>query len=375
MKFIKLSLVATIAISSAIAGGDITSTQSTVATSAISNDDCNTTTTINGKLTAYYYTDDSIDLFDKDGSQLGLGATLDITHKFNTNISINFSAVGYVNAMKKPNAFYMEGSKNGAFFNVANITLNYADTTLIAGRQLLDTPMLGSFDWLLSLGAFEAYTISNNSFKDITLVASYVRTMRDNNTGDDFNELDGDNWTLGAVYDDKTILANLWYYNIDAANYTQVYLDAGYNFGSFAAAAQYVMTDYDVGNDSNLFAIKATTTLGGFDFLVAYSNVSDRVAGFVGRDTIYTSSWNTFASTSEGDAFKVEASTNYDGLSATASYAYYEYAQGSDEGHEFDLILGYEFSKTIDANLVFTNTDYGIGDTINALEIYTNYKF
>jgi len=377
MKLTKLSLIATFAISSAIAGGDIAPVQSDVTTPTISSDDCNANTTINGKLTGYYYTDDSIDLFDGDSSQLGFAATLDVTHKFNANIAMNFSAIGYVNTMKKPNAFYMEGSKNGAFINVANITVNYADTTFILGRQLLDTPMLGSFDWLLAPGAFEAYTIANNSFDNTTLVASYVRTMRDNNAGDDFNELDGDNWTLGAVYDDKTISANLWYYNVDGAikKYTQFYLDAGYDFGSFATAVQYVMTDYDVGDNSDLFAIKATTTLGGFDFLAAYSNVSDRVAGFVGRDTIYTSSWNTFASTSEGDAFKVEVSTTYEGLSATTSYAYYEYAQGSDEGYEFDLILGYNFTKCIDANIVYSNTNYGTSDDINALEIYANYKF
>jgi len=377
MKITKLSLIASIAISSAVAGGDIAPVQPTITTPAVSSEACNSNTTINGKLTGYYYTDDSVDLFDGDSSQLGLAATLDVTHKFNENIAMNFSAIGYVNTMKKPNAFYMEGSKNGAFINVANITANYADTTFILGRQLLDTPMLGSFDWLLAPEAFEAYTVANHSFENVTLVASYVRTYRGINSGDDFNELDGDNWTVGAVYDDNTISGNLWYYNVDGAinKYTQVYLDAGYNFGTFAAAAQYVMTDYDAGDDSDLFAIKATASLGGFDFLAAYSNVSDRVAGYVGRDTIYTSSWNTFASTSEGDAFKVEASTTYADISASASYAYYEYAQGNDEGHEFDLILGYNFTKCIDANIVYSNTNYGDDNDVNALEVYANYKF
>jgi len=373
MKLTKLSLIATLAISSAMAGGDIAPEvqPSTQVKEEVKQSD----TTLNGKLTGYYYTDESVDLFDKDSSELGFATTLDVTHKFNDNISMNLSAVGYVNSIKRNKM--MEGDKNGAFINVANITANYADTTFILGRQLLDTPMLGSFDWLLAPSSFEAYTISNQSFKDITLVASYVRTIRDNNAGDNFNELDGDNWTLGAVYDDKTISANLWYYNVDGAidKYTQFYLDAGYDFGSFAAAAQYVMTDYDAGDDSDLFAIKATTSLNGFDLLAAYSNVSDNVAAFVGRDTIYTSSWNTFASTSEGNAFKVEASTTYEGVSATASYAYYEYEQLDDEGYEFDLILGYEITKAIDANLVFTNTDYGIGDDVNALEVFANYKF
>jgi hypothetical protein len=80
----------------------------------------------------------------------------------------------------------MEGTDKGAYFNVANLTATYADTTFVLGRQLLDTPMLGGFDWLLAPGAFEAYTAVNNSFENIILVGSYVRTWRPNNTGDNF---------------------------------------------------------------------------------------------------------------------------------------------------------------------------------------------
>jgi hypothetical protein len=384
MRLTKLSLIATLAISSVFAGGDISPVQPTTTTPSTTNEACDSKTTINAKLTGYYYTDDSVDLFDNDSSEFGLAATLDVTHKFDEHIAMNFSAIGYVNTIKRN--FMMEGDKNGAFINVANITANYYDTTFILGRQLLDTPMLGGFDWLLAPGAFEAYTIANNSIDNLTLVGSYVRTWRQNNTGDEWIDLtdidDGNNWTLGAVYDDKTISANLWYYNVDAGakatdidKYTQIYLDAGYDFGSFAVAAQYVNTDFDTAKDSDLFALKATTSLGGFDFLVAYSNLSDNVAGFVGRDTIYTSSWNTFASNSQGDTFKFEASSEFAGVSATASYAYYEYEQGDDEGHEFDLILGYNITKCIDANIVYSNTNYGSDDDVNALEIYANYKF
>jgi hypothetical protein len=374
MKLTKLSLIATLAISSTstFAGGDITPLEPTTSTPTIVNEVCNSNTTINGKLTGYYYSDDSVDLFDNDSSEFALAATLDVTHKFNNNIAMNFSAIGYVNTIKRN--FIMEGDKHSAFINVANITANYYDTTFILGRQLLDTPMLGGFDWLLAPGAFEAYTIANNSIDNLTIIGSYVRTHRTNNTGDNFNKLDGDNWTLGAVYDDKTISANLWYYNVDALKYSQVYVDAGYNFGSFALAVQYVNTDFDTAKDSDLFAIKATASLGGFDFVAAYSNLSGNVAGYVGRDTIYTSSWNTFASTVQGDSFKFEASTKYAGIIATASYAYYEY-KSNDEGHEFDLILGYDITKCIDVNIVYSNTNYGSDDDVNAIEIYANYKF
>jgi len=380
MKLTKLSLVAALAVSAAVAGGDIAPVQPVAETPKVLSN-----TTINGKLTGYYYTDDSVDLFDNDSSEFGLAATLDVTHNFTKNIAMNFSAVGYVNTIKRN--YEMEGNDNGAFINVANLTATFADTTFVLGRQLLDTPMLGGFDWLLAPGAFEAYTISNNSIENLTLVGSYVRTWRQNNTGDTWINLtdldDGNNWTLGAAYDNKTISGSIWYYNVDAGlaatgvdKYTQIYADAGYNFGSVQVAAQYANTNYDAADDSDLFGVKVAGKVAGISLMAAYANVSDNTAGFVGRDTVYTSSWNTFASTSEGNSYKFEAGTEFMGLDATVSYAYYEYDQRNDEGNELDVILAYNITDSIDLNAVYSNTDWGNNNgDVNALEIYANYKF
>jgi len=390
MKLTKLSLIATLAISAAVAGGDIAPVEPAATTPAVT---CGASegTTINGKLTGYYYTDDSqaaYDIFDGDASQLAFAATLDVSHKLTDWMTLNFSAVGYVNALKQPNAMYMEGNKKGAFFNVANATFNYADTVFVAGRQLVDTPMVGGFDWLLAPGAFEAYTVANSSIENVTFIGSYVRTFRENNTGDNFTKLDGDNWTVSGAYDNKTISGSLWYYNIDAADYTQVYADAGYDFGVAKILGQYVYTDWNAQEASNVFGVKATATLGAFNLMGAYTNISDNVAGWVGvMDGLYTSSWNTASGGSMGNNFKVEAGTEFAGITASASYAYYEYDQNAiagteDDGHEIDVILGYDLKDSsmtivnaIDVNVVYTNTDYGIGDDTNALEVYANYKF
>ena len=397
MKFTKLSLIAALAVSSAVAGGDITPAPAPAPETQ--------KTTISGKLTAYYITADAdnLDIFSKDGSQLGWGATLDVSHNFTENIAVNLTALGYTNSFRdEPREFgwitngYFESNKQGALFNVANVTATFMDTTFILGRQLLDTPMLGGFDWLLAPGAFEAYTFANNSFENLTLIGSYLRTWRPNNSGDDWIELrdieNGNNWALGAVYDNKTISGNLWYYNVDAGeaitlgSYKQVYVDGGYNFEVAKLEAQYVYTDYNPSavDDSNAFGIKASGTFSQINLMAAYEYVSDSVVGYVGRDTLYTSSWNTFTSNSVGNAFKVEAGGELAGLTGSVSYAYYEYDQEviGDEGYEVDVILGYDFKNTdivvikdMDINLVYSNTDYGLGDDINTLEIYANYKF
>lgn len=374
MKFTKLSLIAALAVSSAYAGGDIVPVEPVVVAPVA--EACNSNTTINGKLQGYYYTDDSVDLFDNESSALGTAATLDVSHKLMDGIVMNFGAVGYTNLISEN---YMEGQRTGAFMNVANITATFADTTLVAGRQLLDTPMLGGFDWLLAPGAFEAYTLVNQSISNLTLVGSYVRTWRPNNSGNDFINLtdigDGNNWTLGASYSDA-FSASIWYYNVDAGDYGQVYADAGYDFGSAKVAGQYIYTDYNVGDESTAFGLKASASLAGFDLMAAYANVADNVTGYVGRDTIYTSSWNTFTSNSIGNAFKVEAATEFSGLSAAASYGYYEYdTPFTEDGHEFDVILGYGITNCISLDAIYSNTDYGDGVDINALEFIVTYKF
>lgn len=393
MKFTTLNLVATLAISSAYAGGDIVPVAAPVAAPVESM------TTVGGKLTAYYITSDNsalYDMFSTEGSQLGLTATLDVSHKFTKNIVANFSAMGYANTNQSeiydylfgllPDGTpgfqsYFESNPNGAIFNIANITATYADTTFILGRQFLDTPMVGGFDWLLSQGSFEAYTAVNNSFENITLTGSYIRQYRQINTGDEWQNFsdinDGNNWMLGAAYDDKTLSGSLWYYNIDFANYTQVYVDGGYGFGIAKLEGQYVNTAYDVTgiDDSNAYGAKISGDVSGFSLMGAYAYIDGSTVGYIERDGLYTSSWNTLG-LSTGDTFKVEAGSEFAGVSATVSYAYYAYDNRVEEGQETDVILGYGITETVDLNVVYTNTDYGDGaGAYNALEVYANYKF
>ncbi|SFV61857.1 hypothetical protein MNB_SV-3-1105 [hydrothermal vent metagenome] len=379
MKLTKLSLVAVLAVSSAFAGGDIAPLEPTVETPVIT--DLGKETTIAGKLTGYYITDDSKPFDDMfgDHAQMAAAVTLDVSHKLFENVSLNFGVTGYFNAFKQKNQTdvfgngtgYFEGKKNGAIFNVANITATLNDTTFVLGRQLIDSPMLGGFDWLLAPGAFEAYTVVNNSISNVTLVGTYVNKYRANNSGPDFAKLSDSNYAFGAAYDDKTLNGSLWYYHIDAANYTQVYLDAGYNFGSVNVAAQYVATNYDLGKDSNAYGIKVATKLANFDLSAAYNHNADKEVGYVGRDTLYTSSWNSFAANDIGSSWKIDAATKFAGISTELSYADYNQA-----GNEFDAIFGYDITKSISLDAIYSNTKYAENDDAsNAFEFIANYEF
>jgi hypothetical protein len=383
MKITKLSLVAVLAMNVAIAGGiilpdvKIPEVKEIVVPSA---------TTIAGKAQAYYYTTDkkgTLDLFDADNSRLGTAITLDVSHTLFEGVTANFSAIGYANLMSEGGLGYFEEQETGAYFNVANITANFGDTTLILGRQLIDSPMFGSFDWLLAPSGFEAYTIVNKSIENLTLIGTYVTKMRKNDKGDNWVDLtdtnDGDNYAFGAVYGADAFSASAWYYNIDFGNYTQVYVDGAYNLGAVNIAGQYTSTDYATGVDSTAYAVKASTTLSSIELMAAVSSVSDNVAGMVERDNFYTSSWNSFASQAfvaneDTLSWKVAASTAVSGLNAEVSYAGY-----GDEGSEIDLILGYDVSDSISLAGVYSSTDDDIVDpdskSNNALEVIATYKF
>lgn len=382
MKFTKLSLVAAFAMSSAFAGGDIAPVEPVVA-APVEN-----MTTISGKLTGYYITDDSLpadDMFG-DQSQLAFGATLDVSHKFTDWLTANFSAVGYLNTFKLEDTTwgYFEGEKKGAYFQVANLTATFEGTTLVAGRQLLGTPMLQGYDWLLAPGSFEAYTLMNSSIENVTLVGSLVKKWRPNNSGEFGNDLTDDNYALGAAYDDKTISGSVWYYNIDAGAdagnpdfYSQIYVDLGYDFGTFKLNGQYVDTDYDTVEDATAFGIMASTSVAGFDLSAAYNNLSDNATGFVGWNSLYTNQWNTTVANQylgeDINAFKVAAATTIMDIAAEVSYADYD-----NDSYEFDVVLGYDFTDAIDAGIVYTNTQSTVWDPdtdVNQLEVYANYKF
>jgi hypothetical protein len=355
MKFTKLSLIAVLAVSGAFAG------------------EVNSDTTVAGKGQLYYYTTDNGgngDLFDNQSTASSGAITLDVTHKVTNNISANFTAIGYSHLGDSLGENKMEGKHTGTYFNVANLTGILGDTTLIAGRQLLDTPMLGSFDWLLAPSGFEAYTIANKSIDKVTLIASYVNKLRGNNSGDNFVKLKDDNYAFGLAYSDA-ISANLWYYNIDQADYTEVYGDISGKVNNITFSVQGVSTDYDRGDDSTGYGAKISTKIDDTELSVAYNDISDRVAGMVEVDSIYTSSWNIFASQDIGSSWKVEGSKEFSGVSATMSYADYETV-----GNEFDLILGYKIADNKSLDAIFTNTKYGEdSDAENALEIIGTYTF
>lgn len=361
MKLTKLSLITALAVSA-------------MTTSSVAGE----TTVFAGKAQTYYYTTDGTgtgDLGSNATSSTGTAITLDVAHKLSDAITANVSAVGYTHLGEDMGAVKFEGSPASGFLNIANLTGTFGDNTVVVGRQLLATPMIVGFDWLLAPGSFEAATLTNKSVDKFTFIASYVSKWRGNNTGGNFVELADDNYALGAAYSDH-LDANLWFYNVDDLDYTQVYADVSKTFGIISAALQGVQTNYNTGADGKAYGAKVAGTFAGIGASVAYNKLIDNTTGYIGVDSLYTSSWNTFASraatiTQDANTYKIELSKEFGALSATASYADYD-----NNAEETDIILGYAFKDNLSFGTIYSDTtDIGATQNNQALEVYATYTF
>ena len=336
-KIIKISLVAALALASSAFGA-----------------------TVEGTATAYHY--------NKDGQSAknDLALTLKVSEKFNENISANVTVVAVDGAGQDRDNQIQD---NGTLTTEANVVASYANTTVKAGRQYIQSPMLYSFDWKMKPVSYQAIALINTDIKNTTVVVADVQEMA-GNTDTRFSKLNGTNRAYGAMYSNNGYSAQAWYYDIDALNYTQVYLDATKTFNNvygnnIDGAVQVISTDAN--NDSMAYAVKASTKVANmFDVTVALADVQDGSgAYYVGGDSMYTSMWNSFAiDEGEGVSSMISASTKVSEISVTTAYADYK------DGFEANLIAGYSLTKQIDLNAVYSNTD-----SKKAVEFVASYSF
>jgi len=129
MKIINISLITAIAVSGVIAGGDIEKVETEVV--EIEKVVEPVKTTVDGNLKAYSYTNDSVDFYDKESSSTATAVTINVSHEIMSGVKANFTALGYTDLGDNAGLNKMEGQSTGAFFNVANLTFDYANTTIL----------------------------------------------------------------------------------------------------------------------------------------------------------------------------------------------------------------------------------------------------
>jgi len=309
MKFTKLSLIAAVAASYAMAGGDIVPVvEEVVVVEEVSP------WSYGGDVKFFYSTTDGegVDLFSQESAIGQAAVSGDLSYAFADTWKVNagitgISTLGLDDHMVGGVWLYAGASAgdtvtsigDALWFDTANVTGTAFDgkASFILGRTELDTPLAFTETWNIANNTFDAGVAMFKPVESLQLIGAYIydgngnaqriSTMGGGFTGDDgyfpFVKRDGEEvasgaWTIAAVGTWEDITAQAWYYDvIDVAQAVWVQADADFN--GFTIGAQYAYIDpSDLGFDnfeSSAFAGKIGYIYEAFSAWAAYSSVDE----------------------------------------------------------------------------------------------------
>ncbi len=289
-------------------------------------------------------------------------------------------------------AFFSSDAKGYSILGESYLKANISNTTLILGRQILDTPFADSDDIGMVPNSFEAYTIINKDFLNTTLIASLVKKMSgvDANIAQKFTDINSNNGvqTFGLVYEGvENLSLQGWFYNMpNLAKYS--YLEATYEgslySNSYSIATQYALQNHDDLKSVDLFGFALSFTFkdSGITLLSAYDKSSGGVAdnGFGGGPFFVNCEHQTLSEAGEdGEVYmyglEYDMSEISDGL--TLSLVKSELKdKNSLKGEEIDILLGLNIKNNLSFDLIYCNIDNDIsGDKFDNTRLFVNYKF
>jgi len=285
----------------------------------------------------------------------------------------------------------------------AYLKAQISNTTLVFGRQQLDTPLAGSDDIRIIPNLFEAYTLINKDLPDTTIVISHVTKMSGWDSNQDAKKFKamsdaagvkqyapGEGVTVGAVIYKgiENVTLQAWdYYAHEVLN--AVYLQADFSWKcllsediDMSAAIQYYTEDdkgkvSDAGVTIDYYVWGAMINAAhksGLGLTLAYNKVSNDNSvhtfgawGGYPEFAVADETWyNSLGTMRDASSFKVAidydfSSSNIEGLSASLAYV------------NFDLKDKYNNGKNLDTDVVDVIVAYDIPQVEN-LSLSATYE-
>jgi len=380
MKLTSISLAASLAVSLAVAGGEITPVQETVPKAETKVD----YGTVFGQSRTFYIDRTYKGSIENNRNSLatggyvgyktpdfdGLSATVALYGVYGFDIHDKDAKVAGSSSYDP--SLYGDGFKNYLFLGEAYLSYSYENTTFKVGRQRLDTPLAGSDDARMLPNLFEAAVVTNSDIKDTTLIAAHITKESVGTFGNvypttspsllslaiqsgygygyklgtngkfaDMGEiaLGAGNDTAGvtalaAIYkgiDGVTLQA--WdYYAHDILNALYLQADIGWNCMmndavKLNASLQYIHQT-DVGDalagkvDSNYWGAKLGATYGNLSGYVAYSQTAD--SNGVENGGIITP-WGGMPAFTQGMVTRHQFFSDTDSYKVAATYNFSDY--------------------------------------------------
>ncbi|MDK9693782.1 MAG: OprD family porin [Sulfurimonas sp.] len=285
-----------------------------------------------------------------------------------------------------------KNNENYSMLGEAFIQYKMANTTFKAGRQKLDTPMLGSDDARMLPNLFEAYVLTNKDIANTTLMAGHVSKFAQGTFGraygaggilgstagysswDALNQVgefknmgtyavnkstDGVSMVSATYVMSEALKVQLWdYYAYNIMN--TIYGQADFAWKCVAtdmvkpSLSIQMINENEVGDDlmgkidSFYWAAKFDAKIQNFTASIAYSQTDSNDATGAARENAITSPWGGMPAFTQGmvtrhmflagtDAYKAALSYNFKDLGANvlATLYYADFDMASNNGYTF----------------------------------------
>lgn len=220
---------------------------------------------VNGQAKVWYETNDkgTNSLFGEDGSSAEVAYKLGMTGKQG---NVSFEGEVSMGTTMGLEDVIVTGVRTDAvgsdlYASKMNVTVPLvANTALKLGRQELNTPLAFTEKWNTLQNNFDAAVLVNSSIANTTIIGAFVGQT---NTADadtwkatnEFNQMHGGAYAVGALYNDKTVAVNAWFYNLKDYARTNDILGLGVDLGAGNYAAGLGAVD--------AFWVDAGMTMGG----------------------------------------------------------------------------------------------------------------
>ncbi len=308
---------------------------------------------------------------------------------------------------------------DGIWFDEMNLKGTVFDkTTIIAGRQYLDTPMVFSEKWNIASNSYDAAVVVDQHIEKTALVAAWVWRSNVNGSltvsngdgkfNDGFDTF-GDNgaYAFGAVTSlIPYTTAQAWYYSVDSvadAYWLQADVKPAIGEdlnlvigGQFAGTMASDSLNIPNSDDATVWAVKAGIEFSGLKLSGAYSSVDEGDIGFANvggsQSKLYTEAWWNYGYVSavNTDAYNITAEYSWADVADFGAY-YTHSEQDKDVKHgiaedrdmdEFAIVASKSFGA-FDTSLAYIYTDAddlntndeGKSDSFNTLQVYLTYNF
>jgi len=379
-KFAKLSLVASLALSSSAFADSL--------------EEAFKASKVSGEIKAQYFKKNGVGVSESDSIFVvggNLGVVTGSYYGVKAGFTFQTSHVPSLNDDDNSGSFTHTMDAQGAVLSESYLAYTMKNTTLKVGRQYIGTPLVAGSGSRMIKQSFEGAVITNTDIANTTFTAAYVGKYQNRTDGagspGEFEKYEDGAYTL---YVKNTSVANLTlqaqYLDVQGivsgTDKNALYMQTDYKVEKIATvSAQY----FDTSNgsvDGSLFGLKANGNIGPVNVTVAYTTTGSEGTVFSGVGSAADKSFTALPVGGGGPTYTKDTDTIVGALATTvAGVTGVIYAGHIDNNTPQDIdgyggMLMYSYNKNFSTKVMYENVKVGtVSKASDTFRLYLSYKF